>query len=306
MTPIGLKSPPARLPRRQRTTADLRAMQRLMAHALYQPLTPADDLAPRFRDGRAMADVAASFIKPNDRLSSLERLQIYARCYWYRVIDCVYDDSPGLRALLGEQRFSALVRAYLAKYPSRSFTLRNLCSRLPQFIRDEPRWTAPRTALAHAVARFEWAQTVAFDGEARPVLTRDDFADAPPAKLRLALQPYVTLLAFDWPVDDYVIAVKQRDALRGEASHAVDHGPRAASHRRVPWPRRGRVHVVVHRYDHRLFYKRVESAAFRVLEQLAAGRTLAQAIAAAGARAKPDRVREWFATWMELGWFCRR
>jgi hypothetical protein len=281
-------------------------MQRLMLHALAQPLTPTDDLAPRFRDGRAMADVAASFIKPNDRLTAFERLQIYARCYWYRIIDCVYDDSPGLRALLGEEKFSALVRAYLAKYPSCSFTLRNLCSRLPQFIREEPRHTAPRTALAHAVARFEWAQTVAFDGEARPVLTPDDLADAPPAKLRLALQPYLSLLAFDWPVDDYVIAVKQRDALRAEASQAFTHGPRAASRRSVPLPRRTRTYLVVHRYDLRLFYKRVEAPAFKILTALAAGRTVAQAVAAAGPRVKPGRVREWFATWVELGWFCRR
>ena len=305
MIPSGLKPPPARLPRRQRTTGDLRALQRLMTLALAQPLTSNDDLAPRFRDGRAMEEVAASFIKPNDRLTSFERLQIYARCYWYRIIDGVYDDSPGLRALLGEKKFSALVRAYLAQYPSRSFTMRNLCARLPQFIREEPRFTAPRTALAHAVARFEWAQTVAFDGEAHPVLTPDDLADAPPAKLRLALQPYLSLLALDWPVDDYVIAVKKRDALRGEASHAVDHGPRAASRKRVPLPRRKRTFIVVHRYDLRLFYKRVDAPAFKILEKLAAGRTLAQAVAAAGPRVKPEQVREWFATWMELGWFCR-
>lgn len=188
--PVGLKPPPKHAPDRLQSTGDLRTLQRLMTHALVRPLTPGDNLQPRWLDGRPLADVAAEFIKPNDRLTSFERLQIYSRSYWYRLIDCVYDDSPGLRALLGEKKFSALVRAYLAKYPSRSFTLRNLCSRLPQFIREEPRWTVPRTALAHAVARFEWAQTVAFDGEARPVLTPDDIADAPPARLRLGLQPW--------------------------------------------------------------------------------------------------------------------
>jgi len=232
----------------------------------------------------------------------------HGRSYWYRLIDCVYEDCPGLRALLGEKKCAALVRGYLAKYPSRSFTLRNLCSRLPQFIREEPRWTSPRTALAHAVARFEWAQTVAFDGEARPKLTPDDLADAPGAKLRLALQPYLSLLALDWPIDDYVIAVKQRDALRGEASNAVDRAPRSRKQKRVELPRRtrGGVFIVVHRYDNRLFYKRVDARAFAILEALAAGRTVARAVSAAGPRVESAEVREWFATWMELGWFCRR
>ena len=167
-SPFGLKPAPVRAPRRLRTDADLRALQRLMTHALVQPLTPDDDLAPElaarhaakrkggrgsvpreFRGGAQadMAAVAAEFIKPNDRLTSFERLQIYARSYWFRLIDCVYDDSPGLRAVLGEETFSALVRAYLAKYPSRSFSLRNLCARLPRFIAEEPRWTAPHTPL---------------------------------------------------------------------------------------------------------------------------------------------------------------
>jgi hypothetical protein len=305
-TPVGLKPPPPHAPRRLQSDADLRTLQRLMMHTLVQPLTAGDDLAPRWRDGRPMAEVAAEFIKPNDRLTSFERLQIYARCYWYRLIDCVYDDGPGLRALLGEKKFSALVRAYLAKYPSRSFTLRNLTSRLTQFVREEPRWTAPHTALALAVARFEWAQTVAFDGEARPVLTPDDIANVPPARLRLGLQPYLTLLALDWPVDDYVIAVKERNALRADASNTIDRGPRAASRKIVRRPLRQRVFIVVHRYHLKLYYKRVDAAAFKILEALAAGRTLRQAVTAAGRGVKPEQVREWFATWMELGWFCRR
>ncbi|MEY2880105.1 MAG: hypothetical protein RLZZ15_2485 [Verrucomicrobiota bacterium] len=306
MKPVGLKSAPRRAPRRLRTDADLRALQRLMIHALVQPLTADDKLAPRFVDGRPMAEAVGDFIKPNARLTAVERLAIYSRSYWYRLIESVYDDSPGLRALLGEKKFDALVRAYLAKHPSRSFTMRNLCARLPAFIRAHPRWTAPDTVLAHAIARFEWAQTVAFDGEARPVVTPDALARTPPARLRLALQPYLTLLALDWPVDDYVIAVKQRDALRGEASNVATAAPRAASKKIVRRPRRRPTFVVVHRYNLRLYYKRVDAAAIRILEKLAAGRPLTAAIAAAGPSAKPAQIREWFATWMELGWFCAR
>ena len=301
--PAGLWPAPKHAPRRLRTDADLRAFQRMMTHALVQPLTTSDGLGPRWRDGRPMAEVVAEFIKPNDRLTAVERLEIYSRSYWYRLIDCVYDDAPGLRALLGEKKISALVRAYLAKYPSRSFTLRNLSARLAQFIREAPRFTAPDTALAHAIARFEWAQTVAFDGEARSVLTPDDIADTPPAKLRLALQPYLTLLALDWPVDDYVLAVKQRDALRRETSNAIDHGPRAALRKIV---RRRRTFIVVHRYNLKLYYKRIDAAGFKILSALAAGCTLAIAVAAAGRGVQAEQMRNWFTTWMELGWFCRR
>lgn len=303
--PVGIAPPPAHAPKKLRTTADLRSLQRLMTHTLIQPLGANDRLATRWRDGRRMADVAAEFIKPNDRLSSVERLEIYARCYWFRIIDCAYDDCPGLRAFLGEKKFAALIRAYLAKYPSGSFALRNLCARLPQFIAEEPKWTAPDTPLAHAIARFEWAQTVAFDGEARPPLSPDDIADAPPARLRLALQPYLSLLAFDWPIDDYVIAVKQRNALRAETSNAVGETHHAAT-KRVPRPRRERTHIVVHRRANRLYYKRIAASEFAILSALAQGKTLSQAVAAGGASVTADQIREWFATWTELRWLCRR
>jgi hypothetical protein len=253
-----------------------------------------------------MAAVAAEFIKPNDRLTSFDRLEIYNRMYWFRIIDCFYDDCPGLRAALGERKFSRLAVAYLTRHPSRSFSLRNLCSRLAEFIRAEPRWTAPRTALAREIARFEWAQTVAFDEASCPVVTPADFGRTKPARLRLALQPYLTLLALEHPVDNYVIAVKKRDTLRGEASNATTSARQAARLHRVPRPRRERIRVAVHRVDNQLYYKRLDAPAFRILAALRDGRTLHRAIAAAGRRVKPEQVQAWFALWVQLGWFCRR
>jgi len=120
-SPGGLQPPPRRAPRRLQTTGDLRVLQRLMAHALVRPLAP-KHRQPPWIDGRPMEEVAAEFIRPNDRLTALERLEIYHRMYWFRLIDCATDDCPGLRSVLGARRFERLVRAYLAKYPSRSFT----------------------------------------------------------------------------------------------------------------------------------------------------------------------------------------
>lgn len=307
VVPTGLKPAPKHAPRRLATTADVVKLQRLMTHALVRPLTTKDGMQAKWTDGRPMADVAAEFIKPNDRLTAFERLELYNRMYWFRIIDVMHADNPGQSALLGPKKFMRLIEAYLAKYPSRSFTLRNLCSRFARFLREEPRLTAPRTALALDIARFEWAQTVAFDGEKRPVLTAEEFTAAPPHRLRLGLQPYLSLLQFDYPVDDYVLAVKRRDALRSEASNAVESTAReveAAS--KIPLPKPARIYLAAHRLDNRLYYKRLERPAFLILEALRAGRPLATAITAGGARVTAAEVQAWFATWMELGWLCKR
>jgi Putative DNA-binding domain len=94
-----------RPPRQISTRAQLRELQRVMAAALFRPLTPQWGMQKHWTDGSGMHDVAAEFIKPNDRLSSFERLEIYNRQYWFRVLDCLYDDYPGLRAILGERKF---------------------------------------------------------------------------------------------------------------------------------------------------------------------------------------------------------
>ena len=103
----------------------LTEVQMRMASAIFQPLTKFERMAPG-------ADV--EYIKPNDRLSSVERLEIYSRSYWFRILDSLYDDFPGLRAVLGQRAFHLLARAYLADCPSRSFTLRDLGSRLEDWL----------------------------------------------------------------------------------------------------------------------------------------------------------------------------
>jgi hypothetical protein len=56
-----------------------------MGAALFRPLTPQWRMQKHWTDGSRMHDVAAEFIKPNDRLSFFERLEIYNRQYWFRV-----------------------------------------------------------------------------------------------------------------------------------------------------------------------------------------------------------------------------
>jgi hypothetical protein len=107
-------------------------------------------------------------------------------------------------------------------------------------------------------------------------------------------------------VDTYVVAVKQRNALRPEASNAVDSARTVVRQKQVARPRRERIYVVVHRLDNRLYYKRLERPAFLILQALAEGQALAEAITAGGRRVKPAEIGRWFSIWMELGWLCLR
>lgn len=289
----------------------LKALQRRMADAVMRPLTPRVRMQKTWMDGRPTRDIAAEFIRPNDRVSSFERLEIYNKQYWFRLLDSFYEDFPGLHAVLGDRKFSILAEKYIEKHPSRSFTLRNLGSRLEKFLRAEPRWSAPRQKLALDMARFEWAQVEAFDNESLPVLVEDDLHGRDPATLKLLLQPYVMLLELDYPVDDFLIAVKKGGSLRGEASNAVEHDRKRTLAQRPALPRPRKTYLAVHRLDNDLYYKKLEPEAFAILTNLRRGMSLERACAKALEKTFdadvnwPGTIREWFATWTALGWFVR-
>ena len=92
-------------------------LQRRMAKAVMQPLTANDGMQRNTGDGRSMAAEASGFIQPNSRLTSFERLEIYNRQYWFRILDSLAEDFPGLRAVIGEKRFYRMARKILDGLP---------------------------------------------------------------------------------------------------------------------------------------------------------------------------------------------
>ena len=120
------------------TQGQLAEIQRRMAAAVMHPLTRAETMPRRRRNGVSNQAEAEAIIRPNDRLTSFERLEIYNRQYWFRLYTCFEEDFPGLQAILGRAKFDALMRAYLTDCPSESFSLRNLASRLDTWLEQHP------------------------------------------------------------------------------------------------------------------------------------------------------------------------
>jgi hypothetical protein len=81
--------------------------------------------------------------------------------------------------------------------------------------------------------------------------------------------------------------------------------------RRPRRPRPERIQVAVHRHNNFLYYKRLEPAAFAILQALQAGETLAGACVRGTelAPAEPpfgEVLQRWLHDWAALGWMCAR
>jgi hypothetical protein len=278
----------------------LKMFQRRMAAAVMSPLTARETMARRRPDGVRMEEEAAAFDKPNDRLSAFERLEIYNRQYWLRVVASLVEDFPGLRAILGRTRFDRLIRTYLTQCPSRSFTLRNLGSGLPAWLVANPQWIDPRGRLALDMVRLEWAHIEAFDGAERPAPVAPEVAGS----CRLALQPHIRLLHLAYPVDDLLIQVRR--GLEGCAATQ-----RKRTVHRVPVLAPEELFLAVHRHDHSVYYKRLEPEAFRILAAIRSGAPLGAALEAGfqgSAMAEAERpafLRAAFQGWASFGWFAQ-
>ena len=283
-------------------------LQREMAAAVMMPLTADEDMRRQATDGREMSEVAASFIAPNSRLSAFERLEIYNRQYWYRVMGALADDFPAVAAVVGAQAFEALSIAYLSEHPSRSFSLRNLGSKLVGWLAANPKYAGRRHRLALDVTRIEWAYIEAFDSAERTPLTLDQIATLD-AESRLALQPHVQLIALTYPADDLVVALHDHEKRQAsEAGVKHDHGPEAPA--RLPKLRARPTWVAAHRVDLLVYYRRMQPEEYLTLTSIRDGLPLIEALDAGFTHSRipenrrPQIVRDWFETWAELGWIC--
>jgi len=290
------------------TPTGLLEIQRRMAAAVMHPLTRSETMPRKRRDGTSNKTEADAIIRPNDRLTSFERLEIYNRQYWFRLYSSFEDDFPGLQAILGRARFDTLMRAYLTDCPSESFSLRNLGSRLEAWLGEHPQHLGQHPQMALDMVRLEWAHIEAFDSEDRPHLSAKKLA-AIDENSTLRLQPHLRVLALSWPVDDLLLQVRTENGSAASAANNANVARRRRHIRHIAGMAPRPIHLAVHRHQNTVWYKELSPEEYRLLEALIAGRTLGEAIELALVASelpeeqRPAFLQEVFASWSMLGWF---
>lgn len=287
----------------------LEQLQRRMAAAVMQPLTLGEQMRRRDCEGRSNEREAAEFIKPNDRLSSFERLEIYNRQYWFRLFASFEEDFPGVQAIVGRKRFETLMRAYLEACPSASFSLRNLGSRLVEWLGANTAYAGLHAEAACEMAALEWAHIEAFDGAAWTRLTPEMLLGVGENSC-ITLQPYLRFVRAHYAVDDALIAVRSENGSSNSSSNNASAGHVVRKLRMIRSLPHEDVFLAVHRHEDSVYYKRLSREDFQILSALQEGRTLGEALDAGFERSaifeeeRPAYVQSAFAHWMELGWFC--
>ncbi len=231
-------------------------------------------------------------------LDGVERLEIYARAYYARLVECMEAEFPILARAVGDELFREFAVGYLECYPSRSYTLNHLGARFSDYLAETipvDDADSPSPAFLVDLARLEWTFGEVFDGpgvERTPLLQPDQLARLEPddwAEMRLLPVPCLRVLRLDYPVHDYY------RALRAD----TDSPP--------PPPRE--TWLAVTRRDYVVRHYPLVPMQYALLDAILHGASVGQAIESAVtlAEASPEQMaanlREWFRFWTAESFF---
>lgn len=180
--------------------------QQLLWKLITAPEGAATGLA---RLGEVERAVAESLVRAGGRLQPVERLEIYADMYFYRLRDGLKEDFVAVHAVIGEERFHNLVTDYLLANPPVHFSLRYAGQHLPAFIKAHA--LSARWPFLGPLAALEWAILDAFDAPDASPLELVALQAVPPEEwpeLRFDLTPSLQRLHVDWRVDEVLQRVR--------------------------------------------------------------------------------------------------
>jgi hypothetical protein len=135
------------------------------------------------------------------RADAAERVRVYVEAYRLRLLEILQDNFTGLHALLGDEQFDQMGRAYIDAHPSTHPSVRWFSRQLEGFLRSTPPFDAH--AYLAEMAAFEWAQGLVFDAVDQKALGMQDLASLPPeawAGLRLKFGAAMQRLDCTWNV----------------------------------------------------------------------------------------------------------
>jgi hypothetical protein len=244
------------------------------------------------------------WVTAGPRLSAVGRFEVYRSGYHARLAECLLDDYPVLAAMLGEDQFGSLCRAYVDRHPSASPNLNGFGLHMASFCREAKLEHMPGgegfdgiRVFASELAALEWALVEVLHAETAPPLDVAALQTMPPdawARARFIRSDALRVLRFEYPVNAVFIA-NRIDEIVPE----------------VPAPAPNA--VAVYRKDMQLWRMDLTAAMLGVLEPLVAGKSLGEALAAIEAdQTDPEVLAQtganlmvWFREWVDAGFFTR-
>ena len=227
-------------------------------------------------------------VRGNAREPAETMFGVYRNAYWARLVEALGNDLPGLKALMGDDAFDTMARAYVARHPSQHPSIRWAGRHLAEFLateapyRDQPWFTD--------MARFDWALAFAFDAADAPAAGLADLVGVPPefwGSIRLAFHPTLDAFRIATPVDE------ARPQLLDNPDIRLDRAARCARA------------IMVWRIGHDVRFRAIDPLEFSALLAMRAGATFGDLCELVAGEVDPEtaplRAAQILQGWLEWG-----
>jgi hypothetical protein len=111
--------------------------------SLYRLVTNSRGVKPIGNGCELGSGGAEVLVRGDSRLCAIDRVNIYANAYFYRLLDCLHEEFPATIAVVGPDNFVALVQDYLLACPPSEPSIFYAGRYLYGFLRNHPlteRW----------------------------------------------------------------------------------------------------------------------------------------------------------------------
>ena len=218
------------------------------------------------------------------RVASESRLSVYAEAYFFRMLECFEKDFPKTRRVMGQEIFANAVAEYLKGNPSKFYSVDEVGWRFPQFLAETDLALEP---WAKDLALFEWLQIEAFyspDPHVHNANWKDHLATMDANRIHFLIHPSVRLMHSQWSITQ-VVNQHETEAVVGQNEI-----------------QRGEQFLVIYRYKDESFWDELDSASFKIIEELKSGNSLEAAMS--GVNLDSNNVSNFFSRWIERGIIC--
>ena len=209
---------------------DLRRLQEIIYRLIVAPTGVAEGLV---QVGLPRADGLDRLVASDDRMTPVERVEIYAQGYFYRILDVLKEDYPATLTVLGADNFHNLATGYLIEYPPTAPSIYFAGQHLAAYLATHP--LGERFPYLPDLARLERVTLESFHAADAQALDADMMRTIPASEwptLGMRTHPATRLLESAWRVDRVLRAVED-----GAAWRPPEHRPVAI----IIWRRMSRV-----------------------------------------------------------------
>ncbi len=232
----------------QTAPSSLVRIQKWFGSIIGRPLSPEGGIQPSTPRLAPIELESAEFIRPSKTLKSHQRIEIYNKQYWWRLVAIMQETFALTVALFGYETFNfEMAVPFLDRHPPHSWSLNHLGVGFADSLQGK----------AKAAATLDWAYHTGFTAVHYPSIRETGGDPTEWIEKPLGLQPHLSLLTISHPY----LPVR-RQILNGEKVEVEEET----------------THYAVYRNQaNAMSYKELEEGEVAILRAIGEGKTLAQA-----------------------------